>query len=137
MIFKAFLGKKSIVCAQVCRAAEGNLCSVFDEELLKDPYVLQCGKCGYISAADDRGKCPHCGAHYRARGLLFDPVECSAPYKAADKALQPSLAKEFNEMGMFPGLCWRMWERKKTLLLQMYHIHWRSPGEMNPGIWFE
>ncbi len=51
--------------------------------------------------------------------------------------VEPYLAAEMNRQKLFPGLCWRMWERKKTLLEKKYHILWKSPGDMNPGMWFE
>lgn len=77
--------------------------------------------------------------------LKYDPIEDTEEYKLIEYELELKLApyieqykaesqKAFEEVGVYPGIAHRVYEKKKQILLQDYNIKWKTPVEMNPGV---
>lgn len=55
--------------------------------------------------------------------------------KKADAKAQRRTIKEIGSMGF--GSCHTFWKHKKKILREEYHIRWRSPQDLNPGVLFD
>ena len=66
-----------------------------------------------------------------------------AEYKAIQKSVDARAKKLTRErMGMeedewWMGACHEFWAIKKRILRDEYHMVWRSPQDLNPGICFD
>ncbi len=70
-----------------------------------------------------------------ATGGLVDPVEYSRKYLAIEKQLDKELAPMRKDHII--GQCYGIWGRKKTILKEKYGIDWRSPHDLNPGVFYD
>lgn len=67
-----------------------------------------------------------------------DPVEQSIFYKQIEKELEELMQAENSpDRPYLMGSCHSIWKRKQQILLERYHICWRTPDEMNPHIHFD
>lgn len=129
---------------------QGNECE-------KHQHIARCGECGRFYGTDAKDACPYCGGKaacidsdeiYRvdtegnlftdihSRALSFehrDPIEQSVFYKKTEKELEELLKEKFppDRPHQF-GECHSIWRTKQQILLERYHIRWRTPAEMNP-----
>lgn len=67
-----------------------------------------------------------------------DPVEQSIFYKQIEEELEELMQAEIlSGRPYMMGSCHSIWKRKQQILLERYHIRWRTPAEMNPHILFD
>ena len=66
-----------------------------------------------------------------------------AEYKAIEKEVDERAKKMTRaELGMTDkewlfGSCHTFWKYKKKILLEEYHMRWRSPKDLNPGVLYD
>ncbi|GEM_PF-965566 len=65
-----------------------------------------------------------------------DPVELTDDYLAIELELERAIRAEIGEPG-YKGYCHRYWSAKKRILRETYHIDWKSPAELNPGVCYD
>jgi len=65
-----------------------------------------------------------------------DPIEKSDGYLRVELALERQIRNEIGEGG-YMGYCHKYWETKKRILMGKYGIDWKSPYDMNPGVFFD
>lgn len=122
---------------------DGNIYSDFDFAVISpisSKRAVQCHKCGFFIVSDSRAiECPECKYMMmnEQRGLYVDPVVFSEAYKMIEKELEAMIDKEFPPENYRFGDCHGIWHRKKQILLERYHIRWRTPSEMNPDVVFD
>ena len=74
--------------------------------------------------------------HKEKEMLLNDPIEQTSDYKKIEKELQILIEKEVGK-ARYPGYCHRYWAAKKRILREKYNINWKSPAELNQGVFFD
>jgi hypothetical protein len=71
--------------------------------------------------------------------LTRDPLEKDPRYaeifKKIDSEVDQALAKHPLKGRM--GFCYTIWETKKRILKENYHIDWQTPAELNPQVMFD
>ena len=116
---------------------KGNLYAEFDMNALYG-RVLQCQSCGGFYKKNKR-RCPVCG-QMRCKDYFHyvDPVEFSSFYKEVEKEVSKLVAAEFPKGREYRlGDIHLKWGRFQQILLERYHIIWKTPGEMNPHICYD
>ena len=121
--------------------------------------IALCSRCGkFYGLITD--KCPHCGGEaaliegpgtigtvdregnlytdIRSRELAYydrDPIEKSIFYEHIQEELERLLEAEFPPDRPYQfDECHLFWKRKQQILLERYHIRWRTPAEMNRDV---
>ncbi len=69
--------------------------------------------------------------------ILHDPIEDSEAYLAIKDELEQEIALRIGSEHRGMGFCHLYWSVKKEILLTKYHIKWKSPAQMNPGVLFD
>ena len=65
-----------------------------------------------------------------------DPIEDTPEFQAIREELEAKIIAKIGEnCGL--GYCHLYWATKKAILAKEYHIKWRSPAVMNPGVRFD
>lgn len=74
--------------------------------------------------------------------MKHDPIENDPQFKSVfeniDSEVEALLAKDGLTMrivGM--GWCHMFWPAKQRLLKEKYGIEWKTPGDMNPEVYFD
>ena len=62
-------------------------------------------------------------------------AEYRAIRRKVDAKAQRRTIKEIGSMGF--GSCHTFWKHKKKILREEYHMRWRSPQDLNPGVLFD
>jgi len=101
------------------------------------------GGCGPVVAFETLDECRRtCEAvpnDSKKSWLAHDPVEKDPRYagifKTIDAEVDQTLAKHPLKGNM--GFCYTIWETKKRILKEKYHIDWQTPAEMNPQVMFD
>ena len=66
-----------------------------------------------------------------------------AEFKAIEKEVDERAAKLTRQKYCMPddqwwdGVCYDFWDFKKRILLEEYHMRWRSPADLNPHCIFD
>ena len=76
------------------------------------------------------GKRSHVG------GLRYDQIEDSEQYRAIRDELEALIKEQIGERKHM-GYCHMYWLTKRQILKEKYGIEWRSPSELNPGVYFD
>lgn len=69
--------------------------------------------------------------------LRHDPVEWTREYEDIIALAQRDAAERLADTPRGMGFCFAWWGALQDALLRIYHIHWRTPKEMNPGVLFD
>lgn len=136
------LKKDSRILSRLKYDKDGNLYSELDKRITSFPRcaeVVQCQNCGYFTLSGHDKLCPVCGRPVITvqHRLFVDPVEYAQEYQEIKNDLHVLIAKEFPPRERKFGYCHGIWEREQQILLEYYHIRWRTPAEMNPGVIFD
>lgn len=70
------------------------------------------------------------------RFLKFDPVERTEEWENIFSEVEKECSEKLEDIPKGMGFCFAYWSTKRQVL-QKYRIHWKSPGEMNPGVMFD
>lgn len=112
------------------RDENGVLYADFDPRILRIPGLRQCS-CGHFTK--DTACCAVCGGFVGSVSFT-DPVEYTKDYKQVQAEIKKQLEAEFPPGGaLYLGKIHDVWHRKQQILLERYHIQWRTPAEMNPN----
>ncbi len=68
--------------------------------------------------------------------LKKDPIEDTPEYKAIEEELEAEIIKRIGS-DRYMGRCHLYWSTKREILREKYHMDWKSPAQMNPGILFD
>lgn len=79
--------------------------------------------------------CKH-GKRKGLSGLRYDPIEDSEEYLAIKDELEALIKAEIGERKHI-GYCYLYWGAKRRILKEKYGIEWRSPSELNAGVYFD
>ncbi len=69
--------------------------------------------------------------------LAVDPVEYTWEWENIYYDVEEQLNDRFANYHPHMGFCFMYWNAKRELLENEYHIIWRSPSQMNPGVMFD
>lgn len=72
-------------------------------------------------------------------GIKVDPIDNDPKYsillEEVDNLIKSSA--EYKQYKFSPGKCHIYWKLKKKVLKDVYNIDWKSPAELNPGVYFD
>lgn len=69
--------------------------------------------------------------------VKHDPQEDDPLIKAKIEEARQQALRNLAEVPQVRGFCHQLWAKQKRILREKYNIDWKTPGEMNPYIWFD